>query len=62
MTRVCDHTSVGLLVWSSEKLLLIQRFGGEGYETAYVPARAREVLDRFDERSTHYEVKQRMTY
>ncbi len=40
----------------------VKRFAGEDYETAYVPAKAREVLDRFDERSTHYEVKQRLTY
>lgn len=31
-------------------------FGGEDYETAYVPPRAREVLLRFDERSAHFEV------
>lgn len=40
----------------------VKCFAGDDYETAYVPAKAREVLDRFDERSTHYEVRQRLTY
>jgi hypothetical protein len=31
-------------------------FAGGDYEMAYVPARAREVLTRFDERSAHFEV------
>jgi len=25
MTKICDHTSVGMLVWNSDKLLLIER-------------------------------------
>ncbi|MDP2655151.1 MAG: NUDIX hydrolase [bacterium] len=25
MTKICDHTSVGMLVWKDEKLLLIER-------------------------------------
>ena len=40
----------------------VKRFAGEEYEIAYVPAKAREVLDRFDERSTHFEVRERLTY
>lgn len=38
------------------------RFAGADYEEAYVPARAREVLARFDERSRHYEVRQQIPY
>jgi heme-degrading monooxygenase HmoA len=38
----------------------VRRFGGEDYERAYVPAKAREVLARFDERSQHYEVRERL--
>jgi hypothetical protein len=34
----------------------VREFAGEDYEIAYVPARAREVLSRFDERSAHFEV------
>jgi len=32
-------------------------FAGEDYEVAYVPATARAVLTRFDQRSQHYEVR-----
>ncbi len=40
----------------------VRRFAGENYERAYVPPRAQEVLERFDERSRHYEVKERLEY
>ena len=40
----------------------VRRFVGEEYERAYVPPKAREVLKRFDERSRHYEVKERLDY
>ncbi|HEY2956806.1 MAG TPA: antibiotic biosynthesis monooxygenase [Actinomycetota bacterium] len=33
----------------------VRAFAGEDYEAAYVPAQARAVLSRFDERSAHYE-------
>ena len=33
----------------------VRAFAGEDYEAAYVPARARAVLARFDQRSAHYE-------
>jgi len=29
---------------------------------AYIPTQAREVLKRFDERSQHYEIPERLTY
>jgi heme-degrading monooxygenase HmoA len=35
----------------------VKAFAGEDHETAYVPAKARQVLARFDERSQHYEVR-----
>jgi heme-degrading monooxygenase HmoA len=40
----------------------VKRFAGEDYERAYVPAAAREVLARFDERSRHYEIKESLEY
>jgi len=40
----------------------VKQFSGEDYERAYVPAKARELLARFDERSQHYEVKERLDY
>jgi hypothetical protein len=38
-----------------ESVEALREFGGEDYEHAYVPPRAREVLSRFDETSAHYE-------
>lgn len=40
----------------------VKEFSGEDYERAYVPPQAREVLKRFDERSQHYEIPERLTY
>ena len=35
----------------------VKAFAGENYELAVVPPEARKLLDRFDERSQHYELK-----
>ena len=35
----------------------VKAFAGEDHEAAYVPAKAREVLARFDARSQHYEIR-----
>lgn len=40
----------------------VKEFAGEDYEQAYVPQKAREVLARFDERSQHYDVRERRDY
>ena len=42
-----------------DSLLAVRTFAGEDYEQAVVPPRARQLLIRFDERSTHYEVRER---
>ena len=34
----------------------VESFGGEDYEEAYVPPKARELLTQYDERVQHYEV------
>jgi len=34
----------------------VKRLAGEDYERAFVPASARRVLARFDERAVHYAV------
>ena len=36
----------------------VREFAGEDHEVAVVPARARALLARFDERSAHYEVRE----
>ncbi len=35
----------------------VRRFAGDDYEACVVPASARAVLERFDQRSQHYEVR-----
>ncbi len=40
-----------------DDLEAVHRFAGEDYEIAVVPAKARAILSRFDERSQHYEVR-----
>ena len=40
----------------------VKQFAGEDYERAYVPPKAREVLARCDERSRHYEVREKIHY
>jgi heme-degrading monooxygenase HmoA len=45
-----------------ENIESIKQFAGENYEQAYVPAKARELLDRFDEKSIHCEVIHELYY
>lgn len=40
----------------------VRQFAGEDYERAYVPAKARDVLSRYDERSQHYDICERLEY
>ena len=40
----------------------VKQFAGDDYETAYVPAKAREVLARFDTKSIHCEVRENLQY
>jgi heme-degrading monooxygenase HmoA len=40
-----------------ESLDAVRRFAGEEYETAVVPPKARALLQHFDERSQHYQVR-----
>ena len=38
----------------------VKTFAGEEYEMAVVPPKARAVLSRFDDRSQHYEVREKL--
>ncbi len=40
-----------------DSLEAVKAFAGEDYEIAVVPPKARAILQRFDERSQHYEVR-----
>jgi hypothetical protein len=43
-----------------DSLAAVRIFAGDDHEVAVVPARARALLSRFDARSQHYEVKERL--
>ncbi|MBN1593599.1 MAG: antibiotic biosynthesis monooxygenase [Candidatus Coatesbacteria bacterium] len=45
-----------------DSLDAVRKFAGDDYERAYVPEAARKVLERFDDRSQHYEIKERLQY
>lgn len=38
----------------------VKQFAGEDYEQAVVPPKARALLSKFDQRSQHYEVRERL--
>jgi heme-degrading monooxygenase HmoA len=44
-----------------DSLEAVRAFAGEDYEQGVVPPKARAVLARFDSRSQHYEVRERLT-
>lgn len=38
----------------------VRTFAGQDYEAAVVPPKARDLLARFDERSQHYEIREKL--
>jgi len=40
----------------------VREFAGEEYRTAHVPPAAQDVLERFDDRARHYEVREEREY
>lgn len=57
LRRSTDDEVEFITLMRFDDLESVKAFVGEDYEVAYVPAAAREVLQRFDERSQHYEVR-----
>jgi antibiotic biosynthesis monooxygenase (ABM) superfamily enzyme len=45
-----------------DSLEAVKQFAGEDYEKSYVPDKARQVLSRHDQRSQHYEIRDRIRY
>jgi len=45
-----------------DHLASVREFAGEDYENAVVPARAREIMARFDAKSVHCEVRHSLQY
>ncbi len=57
---VGDEVEFITVMWF-DSLEAVRIFAGEDYEAAVVPPKARAVLKRFDARSQHYDVKERLT-
>jgi heme-degrading monooxygenase HmoA len=53
-----EEVEFATLMWFDD-LVAVRRFMGDDYEVSHVPAVARAVLERFDERSAHYDVLER---
>ncbi|HEV7252459.1 MAG TPA: antibiotic biosynthesis monooxygenase [Mesorhizobium sp.] len=51
-----------ITIMEFETLDNVKAFVGEDYEQVYVPAEARRVLKRFDQRSQHYELRDSRHY
>jgi hypothetical protein len=51
-----DEVEFVTMMWF-ESLDAVRTFAGTEYEQAVVPAAARALLSRYEERSTHYEVR-----
>ena len=51
-----------ITVMDFENLESVKEFAGEDYELCVVPPTARKVLKHFDERSQHYELRERIKY
>ncbi len=45
-----------------DSLELVRQFVGEDYEIAHVPEAAQQVLERWDKRSQHYEIRETCSY
>lgn len=54
-----DGTVEFVTVMWFDSLDAVRAFAGAAHETAVVPAEARALLLRFDERAAHYEVRER---
>jgi heme-degrading monooxygenase HmoA len=54
-----DEVEFITVMWF-DSIEAIRAFAGDDYEAAVVPPKARAVLSRFDERSQHYEVRERV--
>jgi heme-degrading monooxygenase HmoA len=52
-----DSVEFVTLMWF-ESLEAVRAFAGDDYEAAVVPPAARALLQRFDARSAHYDIRQ----
>ncbi|MGQ0737323.1 MAG: antibiotic biosynthesis monooxygenase [Acidobacteriota bacterium] len=53
-----DEVEFVTIMWF-DSVDAVRAFAGDDYEVAVVPPAARQLLSRFDQRSAHYEVRER---
>lgn len=58
--RALENEVEFITVMWFDSLESVKQFAGEDYEAAVVPPKARAILVRFDARSQHYEVRERI--
>jgi heme-degrading monooxygenase HmoA len=58
LRRPADGSVEFVTLMRFDSLDAVRAFAGADYETAVVPPAARALLERFDARSAHYEVRQ----
>jgi len=45
-----------------DQIQSVREFAGENYEKSYVPAKAKAILLRYDEKAQHYEIINEISY
>jgi len=60
--RPLDNEIEFITIMWFDSLDAVRAFAGEDYEVAVVPPKARVLLSRFDARSQHYEIMERLEY
>lgn len=58
LRRPIGHEVEFMTIMWFDSLEAVTAFAGEDHEAAYVPAKARQVLARFDERARHYDLRE----
>ena len=61
LRRSLDTEVEFITIMSFDSIAAVRVFAGEDYEAAVVPAKARALLKRFDERSQHYDIRADLT-
>ena len=62
LRRPLDNEIEFITIMWFASLGAVRAFAGEDYEVAVVPPKAQALLSRFDARSQHYEIKERLEY
>lgn len=56
LKRLVGSEAEFITIMSFDNINAVKEFSGEDYESAVVPAKAKEILSHYDKRSQHYEV------